>query len=59
MQAFDQNERNLNIQYAREWRDEAQKWYDNRLDELELYNFKLDLKKGLLDSATDDNREQY
>lgn len=60
IQGYEQEDRDYYIQDAKTWRDEAQTWYDNRQDELELYNFKLDLKKSLLESATDDEiKEQY
>lgn len=60
IQGYEQEDRDYYIQDAKTWRDEAQTRYDNRQDELELYNFKLDLKKSLLESATDDEiKEQY
>jgi hypothetical protein len=57
--AYAQEERNNHIAELEQWADNAGKYFEGIEDELELYEFKLDLKKQLLTTATDDNREQY
>ena len=51
-QEAEQEERNYWIEDARWWRDEMQKYYNQTVEELEFYEFKLSLKKELLTKAT-------
>jgi hypothetical protein len=57
-QAAQQEERNYYIEKAGKWRDEMERILHNTQEELEFYNFKLTIKEQMLESATDDVREE-